>query len=568
MNRKYTFRKWVLPILLTLVFSAGWYYVEIPPINWKSPDFWWFLAVIVAAFFVLRWLFTRNLSPAQKGGSHTSSEDMSVKIGGKTIPLNFKKPSEKAGKWIKVGIVAGAVVVVGLIAIWATSSQVFNAKAYHNQLQVEDGNFQEDIAEIPFSQVPVVDKQTAIKLGNRKLGEVVSLVSQFEISDMYTQINYNNTPTRVSPLMYSDIIKWFTNQSQGIPYYIRINMATQETELVELDDPIRYSPYEHFNRYLMRHLRFAYPTSLFDDPVFETDDSGRPYWVVPVYDYEIGPLGGKDIVADVLVDASTGEMQWYDIEQVPQWVDNAYPADLLNTQANNWGKYTNGWFNSIFGQKDVFTTTEGYNSLAINDDLWMYTGLTSVTGDQSNIGFILVNMRTKETKYYQINGADEESAMRSAEGKVQEKNYDASFPILVNVADQPTYFLSLKDDAGLIKQYAFVSVEQYQIVGVGDSVKDAQDSYVQQLKANGQTQESASNEVTGNILQITSAVVDSNTNYYFTLDSDPSVVYIASISANSRLPFATTGTPIKLDYTTGTDDTIRYVSSLEFTGAQ
>lgn len=559
-NKNNLLRKWVLPIVTTILFGGLYYYIAIPPMNIKSYAFWQFWFVIIVAFFALKWVFSHKFgAPELKNDS--GEEDIKIKIGDAVIPLGKSPKNTKL--WLKIGGVAVGIIAIVLIGVWVSSSQIFNAKQYHDQLTVENGNFQEDVAEIPFSQIPVVDKETAIKLGNRKLGEVVSLVSQFEISNMYTQINYQNSPTRVSPLVYSDIIKWFTNQSEGIPYYIRINMATQETELVELENAMKYSIYDHFNRNLLRHLRFAYPTAMFEDPVFEVDENGTPYWIVPIYDYEIGLVGGKDIIEVVIVDAATGEITKYAVDDVPQWVDNAYPADLLNMQANNWGKYTNGWFNSIFGQRDVFTTTDGYNSLAIEDDLWMYTGLTSVTGDQSNIGFILVNMRTKETKYYQINGADEESAMRSAEGKVQEKAYDASFPILINVANQPTYFMSLKDAAGLIKQYAFVSVEQYQIVGVGDTVQAAQESYIEQLVDNGQTtHQQASEEISGTITSIASAVVDGNTNYYFTLDSDPSIVYVASISLNQRLPMLKAGNTVTIGYNEMGDENVRNVKTI------
>ncbi|MDE5600637.1 MAG: CvpA family protein, partial [Oscillospiraceae bacterium] len=404
-------------------------------------------------------------------------------------------------------------------------------------------------SEVPLSQIPIVDKATAIKLGNRELGEMADLVSQFEISDMYTQINYNNSQIRVSPLMYSDLIKWFTNQGDGIPYYVKINIATQETSLIKTQDPIKYSPYEHFNRYLIRHLRFLYPFDMFEAPVFELDDAGRPFWVVPVYEYEIGVIGGKDIVSVIVVDAATGESQKYNIGDVPQWIDNVFPAKLLNIQANNWGKYSNGWVNSIFTQRNVVTTASGYNSIVLNGDLWMYTGLTSVTDDQSNVGYILSNMRTKETKFYQIKGANEESAMRSAEGKVQEKKYNATFPILVNIADKPTYFLSLKDDAGLIKQFAFVCAEQYQIVGVGDSLLLAQNAYIQQLKANGANVYEESNFKAGNIIDINMAVVDGNTNYYFKLKDEPNLIFVAPISVSSNLPFVKIEDYVEIKYT-------------------
>lgn len=558
-TQKHWMRKIILPIVITLVFAAVWFYITIPAINIKSSDFWTYVIIVVAVFFGVRYLLCKNLPKKKRKESQETTE---VKIGGQVIKVNTSKKRFK--RYLRIGGVVLGVAVVIVGAIWISSSEIFNAGDYHDQLSVETGNFQEDIAELPLSQIPVVDKEMAIKLGNRKLGEVVSLVSQFEISNMYTQINYQNSPTRVSPLEYSDIIKWFTNQSQGVPYYIKINMATQQTDLVELDQPMKYGDYEHFNRNLYRHIRFAYPTAMLDDAVFEIDESGAPFWVVPIYDFEIGFLGGRDITGIVLVDAVTGEMTHYDIDDVPQWIDNAYPADLLNIQADNWGKYSNGWFNSIFGQRDVITTTPGYTSLALNDDLWMYTGLTSVTGDQSNIGFILVNMRTKETKYYQINGADEESAMRSAEGKVQEKKYAATFPILINVSNYPTYFLSLKDEAGLIKQYAFVSVENYQIVGVGDSISAAQDSYVKQMQSSGANAANTSEtiEVSGTIGTLASAVKDGNTNYYFTLTDNPSITYVASIEKSDELPMLTPGRSVSMTYT-ATDSNIRYVSTID-----
>lgn len=552
---KNPWRKWILPLIFTVIAIPLLYYAMFPPLNIRSPELWSYIFILLVIFFGIRFLLCRKL---HKGDP--SEEQTVINLAGREVRI--PSSSKKFKKYAKLGGVIIGVLLIAVIGIWVSSSEIFHATAYHNQLQVEEGNFQQDIAEIPFSQIPVVDKDTAKKLGDRKLGEVVSLVSQFDISDIYTQINYNNTPTRVSPLVYNDIIKWFTNQAQGIPYYIRINMATQATDLVELKDPMKYGMSEHFNRYLMRHVQMKYPTALLDNPQFEIDEEGSPYWVIPIYTYKIGLLGGKDVIGIALVNAVTGETTRYDIQDVPQWIDNAYPAALLNYQADNWGKYSNGWFNSIFGQRDVISTTEGYNSLAINDDLWMYTGLTSVNGDQSNIGFILVNMRTKETKYYKINGADEESAMRSAEGKVQEKKYNSTFPILINVADQPTYFMSLKDAAGLIKQYAFVSVQNYQIVGVGDSVSAARDSYIQQLQTSGASNVSAeAQEISGTVSSITSAVRDGDTYYYFTLSDNPNVIYIASVKLENKLPLMKAGDAVDITYTQ-TTDTVRSVSEI------
>lgn len=224
------------------------------------------------------------------------------------------------------------------------------------------------------------------------------MVSQFEILPSYTQINYQGRPVRVTSLAYGDLIKWFTNRSNGLPAYIIIDMVTQEAEVVRLDEGMKYTTAEHFSRNLSRHLRFRYPTMMFDEPVFEIDEEGTPYWVCPRVVKTIGLFGGTDIHGAVLVNAITGESQYY--EAVPTWVDRLYSANIIMEQYDYYGQFHNGFLNAYFGQRDVTLTTDGWNYIAINDDVYMYTGVTSVTSDQSNIGFILSNQRTKETKFY------------------------------------------------------------------------------------------------------------------------------------------------------------------------
>jgi len=265
------------------------------------------------------------------------------------------------------------------------------------------------------------------------------------------------------------------------------------------------------------------------------------------YDYTFGIVGGKDITGVILVNAVTGEMTDYDIKNVPQWIDLAYSPELIVEQADNWGSYRNGFFNSIFVQKNVVVTTEGYNYIAVDDDVWLYTGITSVVADESNIGFILVNMRTKEAKTYMINGAEEYSAMESAQGQIQEKNYTATFPILVNVADRPTYFISLKDNAGLVKSYAFVSVAEYQIVGVADTIEGAKSEYLRLLGFSNThpSPEGNVSRVDGTIEKIATAIKDGNSLYYIKL-ADNENVYIVSIAISDILPFLEKGEKIVL----------------------
>ena len=395
------------------------------------------------------------------------------------------------------------------------------------------------------SQIPVVDRETSVALGKRKLGEMSDLVSQFNIADNYTQINYNGEPVRVSPLMYGDAIKWIKNTASGIPGYIMVNMTTQEASLIRLDQGIKYSESEYFMRNIYRHLRFQHPTRIFDDVTFEIDDNGTPYWVASTVEYRIGWWSGYDIGGAVLVNAITGESVYYDLEDIPSWVDQVFSSNLVVEQLTYTGKYSNGFFNSIFGQTGVLRPTEGYNYLAINDDVWLYTGMTSVLADESNVGFVLVNLRTKETKFYSIPGAEEYSAMSSAQGQVQHLNYTATFPLLLNIADRPTYFMSLKDAAGLVKMYAFVDVAQYQVVGTGDTVDAARNDYIMKLSNENIEMPSAQDEITALVEKIASAVVDGNTVYYIRLAGSEDV-YTVPVSLSDQLPFVAVGDRITL----------------------
>lgn len=529
------FKKYVLPLIIALVLGAANFYVTLPAINIKSLGFWSWILFMVVVYIVAMLIFKGVI----KIKSILNKEPQKIDV--KNIKLK---------KWHKKAIlIALAVIIVIGAGIGISSSQLFNASKYQKMLPVKDGDFTEIVAEIPISKIPVVDRDTAERLGSRKIGEVVELVSQFNVSDYYTQINYKETPFRVSPLEYADFIKWFTNRKDGVPYYVKIDMATQNTELVKLNEGMKYLPSEYFSRDLMRHVRFKFPTKMFHTVSFEIDDGGHPYWIISYYDYTIGFLGGKDISGVIAVNAVTGETFDFKVNEVPSWVDRVYDADIVLQQAASWGKYTEGYWNSVFGQRNVIATTDGYNYIALNDDVWLFTGITSVVSDESNIGFILVNMRTKESMRFSINGAEEYSAMSSAEGKIQEKGYTATFPILVNIADTPSYFISLKDNAGLVKSYSFVSVANYQIVGVADTLEAASEEYLRLLKSNGIEINDSNTNIKGGINKeitverINSAVINGNSVYYIKA-TDSDVIYTANIDVSNRLPLINKGDKI------------------------
>lgn len=488
--------------ILAIILIGIYYYVTLPALNLHSADLWIFFLVLIALAAV-------------------------VYITRKRLGIYEIRQSKAVRGFAGVFLVVLAVYLVGSLL----SSPIVNAAKYQSLLQVEEGEFSKDIEELSFNQIPLLDRDSATLLGNRKMGSMVDMVSQFEVDDLYSQINYQDQPVRVSPLRYANLIKWFTNQKEGIPAYIRIDMATQNTELVKLEQGMKYTTSDHLNRNIYRHLRFRYPTYIFNELSFEIDDAGTPYWICPVKKYNVGLFGGATVGRVVLCNAITGEMEDYAIEDAPQWIDRAYSADLLVELYDYYGSLKHGYFNSVLGQKDSLETTNGYNYLAIDDDVWVYTGVTSVSGDQSNVGFVLINQRTMETKFYKVEGATEESAMSSAEGQVQNLGYKATFPLLLNISGEPTYFVALKDDAGLVKKYAMVNVQKYQIVAVGDSVSACEKSYASLMNENGiKVDASAASDIqkiTGTVTKIAQSVVSGNSHYYLMLDGSDEIFDIA-----------------------------------------
>lgn len=503
-------KKWVRNLLLLLValICAGvYYYVSLPAINIHSAGFWFFIMSLLVVCVILR--------IGKKAIRHYKEN--------KDIAFEFDLRSDKVA--LTFGILFVAVLTIYLVGS-VLSSPFINAKRYQKLLAIEEREFTEDIKEADYSTVPLLDKDSAALLGDRKMGSMVEMVSQFEVGLDYTQINYNGKPVRVTPLVYASTIKWLTNQSEGIPAYILIDMATQDTECVKLEDKIKYSKSEYFNRNLYRHLRFNFPTYIFDDQLFfEIDDNGVPYWVCPVKKFNIGLFGGQTVGRVVLCNAITGDCIDYAVEDVPQWIDKVYSAELLMQLYDYAGIYVHGWWNSVLGQKDCLRSTNGYNYIALDDDVWVYTGVTSVNGDQSNVGFVLMNQRTMETRYYKVEGAIEDSAMSSAEGQVQNLGYVATFPLLLNIADEPTYFMALKDEAGLVKKYAMVNVQKYQWVAIGDTIKECEKNYVGLLNTNGIVSQSVAElkSVTGVIEANAMIVLEGTTHYYICLEDDENI---------------------------------------------
>ena len=523
----------IISIILTLIIGAVAYYVMLPALNFKAIELYIYIGMLIVAYIGIYGIASKAYFRPEY--------------------MEYAKNKVK----IPIALVLVLVVVVGVG--YLVGAEFFRAKDYAELIDVKEGNFAEEVEEIDFSAVPRLDKDSSNMIATRALGELSDYVSQFVVNQYYsTQINYKGTPVRVQSLDYGDVFKWLKNTKEGIPAYIIVDMTTQKAETIRLEEGMKYSPAEHFNEYLIRHVRFKYPSLILGEPSFEIDETGRPFWIVPVLDKTIGLFGGTDVIGAVIVDSINGDTTLvstaldkntklptdkFVTDKEFQWLDQVYSASIVNQQYNFYGKYNNGFWNSIIGQENVKVTSSGYNYLALNDDVYMYTGVTSISSDQSIIGFVLINQRTKEAVYYQQAGALEETARTSAQGKVQEKGYIATFPILLNVSGEPTYFMALKDSSQLVKMYAMVNVEQSTVVGVGDTLAECTENYAAELKSNGvnvdvdvdsmgeeETPDAPKVEtvdVTGKVQEIRSVITGGETYFYIKLQDNATYYKVA-----------------------------------------
>ncbi|MBQ8077708.1 MAG: CvpA family protein [Eubacterium sp.] len=469
--------KILLSCLVTIVISAVAYYAIYPAFNFKSGDLYTFIIGVIIVFCM----------------------SFFVLIGART-KIERKEYAKKQAKYpiIIVGVLI-VVVIVGYLA----GATLFRAKSYSELMPVESSDFSKDFEQIKYDEVPRLDSATAKILADQKLGKLDKYKSQYVVTENSTQINYKGRPVRVAYFEYANVLKWLNNTKNGLPAYMLIDLVTQEVEPIDcmekFGEGIKYSPTELFNEKLLRHLRFQFPTAILDTPNFEIDDNARPYWITPVLDKTIGLFGGTDVKGVIITDALNGESKYYSIDTVKtdktlNWIDVVYNENLVIQQYNYHGKLSGGFWNSIIFQNDVNIASNGVGNIALDDDVWVYTGITSTESDSSNFGFILCNQRTKETRYYKNGGATEFSAVESAKGAVQNYGYQAIFPILLDIEGQPTYFMSLYDDSYNIKGYALVKLDDKTVVGTGlvdvektdvKALNAAVENYINALKDKG-----------------------------------------------------------------------------------
>lgn len=543
----------IIATLITLVIAAVGFYFLLPAINPYSQGFWIGLIALI-----LIW------------GAAYAAIGVGVSINGFLGNITAKKkPSLKVGGF-KYLLIALAIPVAVLVIGNIISSTFFNAVDYSQIIEVKEAVFEEDMPETDsVTNIALMDTESAIKMGNRKLGELADVVSQFEMSNYYSQINYKGVPAKVANLEYVDFFKWFNNKENGIPGCVRVDPVNSDAEYIKLDKPMKYVESAYFGEDLNRKLRFSYPTKIFDSITFELDENGDPYYIVSCLAPRIGLFGAMDVNEVIIFNPVDGTHELYAVEDTPSWVDNVFDGYLASQKYDWYGMYKNGFWNSVIGNKDCKVTTDDFGYIILGDDVWYFTGVTSITSDESNIGFIISNARTGEYKFYSVIGAEEYSAMEAAEGEVQEKGYDASFPSLINVSGEATYIMVLKDSNGIVKLCALVNVENYSIVATGQNQTEAKEAYIKLLVDNGiiedviptpdlpDESELKSAEIT--VCAVKDVTVNGNSVIYFT--DENGVFYKQTVSADESIMLISVGDKITVKYSDTEIDKIKQLSS-------
>ncbi|MEG1426305.1 MAG: hypothetical protein RSC76_01315 [Oscillospiraceae bacterium] len=538
-KKKSALKGHILAVVLTVVIFAIADYVLLFPYNIQSPTTWGVIVFLILLFTTLDWICTASvhLQPSISGGQ----------VGNFTVSsqTNIKSGFRKYFIFAAVGIVA-----IGIL-IYGYSSTMLHAKAYANLAgeTIETRNFTEDVAPSEtIANISLMDTQTAQIVGSRALGSLTDLVSQFEINNVYTQINLGGKPKKVTPLEYADFFKYFANMSTGIPGYISVDPVLNTSEYVKLATPMLYAESSYFDKDLMRKLRFSYRTAMFGNVYFEIGEDGTPYYIAPVLKHTIGLFGGQDVKGAVTLNACTGETTYYDKAEIPRWIDIVYDGAMLTERYDWYGLLSGGFLNSVFANKDCKRVTADFGYKMFDDDVWVFTGVTSLASDQSNIGFVLMNSRTAEIRYYAIPGAEEYSVMRSAEGEVQNLGYTASFPSVINIDNQPTYIMVLKDKGSLVKQYALIHVERYNVVVTATTQREAISKYRAALASNGITSGNTDvnyvdpNSVDVRVSDIKYLTIDGNSWAY--LISDKGELYKMIVSQDEKIVLVKPGDSI------------------------
>lgn len=569
MKKEVNIARWIT-IAITLVVTGviGWIanYICLVPLSIHSPGAWGFVFMLLAVALIISCSLVYFLED--------ENENFLFQL---------------------IILIIFIVYTVVWIGVSIAGSRLLNSDSYVNLIEVAEGSFEEDVIEATSEDIISVDVLTAERLGDRTISNITNS-TLYEVDDEYNLIEYNGEWYRISPLNYGGFFKYFKAYDDGIPGYVLVNAKTSEATLVQLEDGMKYSPSAYFGYNLGRHIHNQYPTYSFGTSFFEIDEEGVPYWITGVYEAKIGLKAGRMIESAVVTNAITGESTEYSLDELPSWVDHVASVSYLMERVYWHYEYVNGVIN--FSENGIYRTSyyyrddreteneytpfDGYNSVVSKDgELYFYTGLTPANSAESNVGFLLISPRTGEVRYYPCTGAEESSAQAAAEGIVQNLRYSAAFPTIVNVDGIETYFMTLKDNAGLVQKYALCNVSNYSIVVEGDTIDEAIEKYRIKMglidgeeslaesepEEETQTEEIKTEEKIFAVDSVAEVEIDGYTYYVITSQNeDDEYVYLSSIENSYRQPVnLKTGAMITVEYYDSTiEEGVRIITSIKF----
>lgn len=404
------------------------------------------------------------------------------------------------------------------------------------------------------------------KLADKKLGEDIGLGSQMEVGKFTNKQSVNGKLVYVAPLEHTGFFKWLSN-SEGTTGYVVVS-ATNSNDVQLVREvggkglKLKYLDSAYFSSDLERHVRSqGFRNVGLTEYSFELDDEGNPYYVITTFKNKT-LWGSSEATGVVVCDVQTGDCEWYSVEDAPEWVDIIQPESFIKDQLEHYGRYVHGWWNP--SSRDELSVTKHMTTVYNDGDCYYYTGMSSVGKDDGTVGFIMVNTRDKSSVMYRMVGVTEAGAMRSAEGEVQDMGYKATCPIPLNISGIPTYFLTLKDNEGLVKSYALVNIEDYSIVGMGSTIAEAKRSYTNKMTSKGNNvvfaDEAYGYTQEGIVTRITANIENGNSYYYMILDNDMSKLYMASYMISEELPVTREGDKVKVSFVDEANGTINIVT--------
>lgn len=432
-----------------------------------------------------------------------------------------------------------------ILLIYMLCAPIFNAdKKYDSAKKEEKVEIEAfDETKTPAS-VPPRFAQNKMK---KAFGQVPN-TSYYELGNLQIQ-KVNGEYVYIAPVEFSGFFKWFNGKTT--PGYFTMS-ATDSTDNPKfIKSEMTYVPSAYLNKNLERHIRLEHPTLIFNgEPQLEVDDDGKPFYIRSYGEF-ISARNGFDVKGIVMVDATTGGSKVLTLDEVPEFIDGAVSPEAVSLQNSYFGNYIHGYWNSLFGKKDVkLPSDEGTEANVSpifneNGEMYYFTDFTSPKeGVDSMLGYSLTNARTGESTYYTGNleesYMDSQGALDIIEKKFIEKEWEGEMPILYNFYGEASWLAPVLDSNGFLQNYFIVSAANPEISAYGTTPNEALKQYKTALSRGGGTVDGTSNSeeatISGDLVRVykervgdytvVSFLLNSGQNFIISSQNAPLAIYL------------------------------------------